>query len=216
MARRLERQEAITLRNRGLSYSQIKNKLGINKSTLSYWLRDMPLSKGRIRELQFNEAVIEKIRATKLKKRETRLSAVLDRFRENLGDFSDREILISGFFLYWAEGGKTRPYTVVLANTDPAMIRFYLRWLTILGAPVEKSVIRLHLYSDMDVEKEMRYWSKVLDVPKNRFRKPYIKKSKFSSLTFSTFGHGTCNVILHHRDTAEYILQGLKRLASLF
>lgn len=52
MARKLDKQRAILLRKRGYSYSQIKNKLGISKSTLSGWLYDIPLSEKRIRELR--------------------------------------------------------------------------------------------------------------------------------------------------------------------
>ncbi len=40
---RKDKEIAIKLRKQGLSYSQIKNKLDIPKSTLSYWLRDIKL-----------------------------------------------------------------------------------------------------------------------------------------------------------------------------
>ena len=216
MARRKDKAKAIELRKKGYSYSQIKQKLGIGKGTLSGWLSDMPLPTIRIRELQFNDEVIEKIRATKLKKRQARLENVYETVASHIGSLSDRELFIAGFFLYWGEGGKTKPYTTTLANTDPAMIRFYLRWLEVLKVPKEKIFVRLQLYSDMDVDTEIRYWSKAINLPKKYFRKPYIKKTKFENITFSTFGHGTCNVILDHRDTAEYVLQGLKKVSSDF
>lgn len=216
MAKRKEKEAAIRLREQGFSYSQIKEKLGVSKGTLSPWLSGMPLTEARIRELQFSEAVIEKIRATKLKKRQARLEDVYKTVASHIGTLSDRELFIAGFFLYWAEGGKTNPYTVTLANTDPAMIRFYLRWLKVLKVPLNKVLVRLHLYSDMNIEEEIEFWSKALKFPKNRFRKPYIKKSKFSSITFTTFGHGTCNIVLDNRDAAEYVLQGLKSISSKF
>lgn len=45
MVRSKNKLKAITLRKKGMSYSQIKTEIGISKSTLSGWLSDMPLSK---------------------------------------------------------------------------------------------------------------------------------------------------------------------------
>ena len=199
-----------------MSYSQIKETLGISKSTLSVWLSDMPLSKTRLDELQRNELVIEKIRASKLKTRTKRLHSVKKEVLQLLTPLSKREFLIAGFFLYWAEGGKTTAYTATLSNTDPRMIRAFIKWLHLLDASIDKMYIRLHLYVDMDETKEIDYWSEELKISKMHFRKSYIKKSKLSDLTYISRGHGTCNVIMPGRDIAEYIIQGQAVLADLF
>jgi len=47
------REEVIKLRTKeNLSYAGIRKRLGVPKSTLSYWLREFPLSKKRILELR--------------------------------------------------------------------------------------------------------------------------------------------------------------------
>jgi len=47
------RQQVITLRTKEeLSYAEIRKRLGVPKSTLSYWLREFPLSKEKIKELK--------------------------------------------------------------------------------------------------------------------------------------------------------------------
>ena len=216
MARKLEKNLAIKLRKEGMSYSQIKETIGISKSTLSGWLADMPLSKTRLDELQRNELVIEKIRAAKLKTRNARLTGVKSEVLKLLTPMSKREFLIAGFFLYWAEGGKTTSYTATLSNTDPRMIRAFIKWLKVLNVQIDKMYIRLHLYVDMDEVKEIDYWSKELKISKKHFRKSYIKKSKLSELTYISRGHGTCNVIMPGRDTAEFIVQGQEALADLY
>lgn len=215
MARREERIKAITLRRQGMSYSQIKEKLGISKSTLSGWLSDMPLSNDRLYELQKNEQVIEKIRFAKQLKREKRQAGVLAKVTADVGVLTEREILIAGLFLYWAEGGKRTPCRITLSNTDPSMIRFYLEWIKVLNIPYTQMYVRLHLYSDMDVRKETAFWTKEIGVRANCFKKPYIKESKFSDVQFSTFGHGTCNVTFTGRDIEEYVTQGLRCISSL-
>lgn len=216
MARKEEKNQAIKLRQQGMSYSQIKEKLSISKSTLSGWLSEMPLSKNRLDELQRNERVIEKIRTAKLSKRNSRIGIVRKNVSSEIGLLSKREFFISGFFLYWAEGGKTTRYTASLSNTDPRMIRAFIKWLRILGAPMGKMYIRLHLYIDMNEDEEIEYWAKELKIPKTYFRKSYIKKSKLSELTYISRGHGTCNVIMAGRDIAEYILQGQGVIADLY
>ena len=143
--------KALILRKKGMSYSEIKEKLGVSKSTLSYWLRDLPLSRERINALRAHSPKrIEKFRNTMRMKREARLSQVYVQVSKTIRSLSSRELFIAGLFLYWGEGGKTKAYAITLANTDPRMIRFYLVWLRALGVPEEKIKIRLHLYSDMD------------------------------------------------------------------
>ncbi len=216
MARKKEKNEAIKLRRAGKSYSQIKEILGVSKSTLSGWLSNMPLSKQRLNELQRNHQVIEKIRSAKLKTRNTRLTQVRNTVLKQITPLSKRELLIAGFFLYWAEGGKTKTYTATLSNTDPRMIRAFIKWLKLLEVSLDKMYIRLHLYADMNEVKEIEYWSKELKVTKDHFRQSYIKKSKLSDLTYISRGHGTCNIIMPGRDIAEFIIEGQTAIADLF
>ena len=49
------------MRLEGHSYSSIQKKIGVSKSTLSSWLREIPLSDTRLRELRdFNPVRIER------------------------------------------------------------------------------------------------------------------------------------------------------------
>ena len=83
MARFRDRAKAIKLRFQGKSYSQIKSALKVSKSTLSYWLKDFPLSEKRIKELRDNNPRrIEKYRATRLKKKKERLEKLIIKKRK--------------------------------------------------------------------------------------------------------------------------------------
>lgn len=217
MARRIDKNKAIKMRLSGMSYSQIKAEIGVSKSTLSLWLRDIPLTDKRLRELRdFNQIRIEKTRITKQLKRTARLKKVFDAVSKDIGKLSRRDLLIAGFFLYWAEGGKTQTHAVILSNTDPAMLRAFISWILLIGGSMKKIYFRLHLYSDMNEVDEIQYWSNELRVPKESFKKSYIKKSKLSELTYLTRGHGTCNAIVPGRDISEYVFQGLARISSFY
>ena len=97
------------------------------------------------------------------------------------------------------------------------MMRFFIQWLELLGVPKSRLRMHVHLYTDMNVQKELQYWSKTLKLPLSSFRKPYIKKSNRAGLTYmQKFTHGTCNLIYENRDVSEYILQSLDYIRSLF
>jgi len=216
MARYEDRVKAVSLRKQGLSYAAIKERLDVSKSTLSYWLRDLPLSREKINELRsLSPRRIERYRATMRKKREERLSAVYRQVEKTVKKLSDREILIAGLFLYWGEGGKTKPYTISLTNTDPDMVRFYMKWLRLLGVPKSKIKVRLHTYTDMNLVHIKQFWVDVTKIPLAQFHMPQIKQSNGEKIHYRGYGHGTCTIIVDDRDVSEYVLQGLVYLKKL-
>lgn len=219
MARSLDKTKALELRRKGLSYTQIKERLGVSKGTLSVWLRDMPLSESRLRELRdFSEQRIEKTRQTKRNKRLARFQSVYAQMRDAVGEISERELYIAGFFLYWGEGLKADPYTVMFTNTDPAMIKCFIKWIELLGVNKKDLKVYLHLYQDMNVSKATDFWSRELGLPRGSFRKPYVKKSNFIKSTNhkGRFGFGTCNVYVRGRDVREKVAGGIARLRELY
>lgn len=212
MARIADKEQARKLRSQGKSYSEIKHVLGIGKGTLSEWLRDMPLSRDRINQLRAKSPRrIEKFRETMRLKRESKLHTAYERAKKDIKKLSARDVFIAGLYLYWGEGTKAARGTVAVANTDPAVIRAFLNWLTIMRVPKDKIRIKLHLYSDMDQKKEARYWEQELDLPQSQFRKPYIKATLSKNLSYRNgFGHGTCNAYFENMLMWEYITMALK------
>lgn len=218
MALLKKKSEAIRMRKEGASYSQIKKKIKVSKSSLSLWLHDMPLPEKRLRELRdWNAVRIERFQNTMRGKREARWAHVRKRAVKDIGTLSKRELLIAGLFLYWGEGTKTSIANTSLSNTDPAMILFFINWLRSLGVSKDNLRVHVHLYSDMEVQRELHYWSKTLDMPLSSFRKPYIKTSKRSGLSYpQKFTHGTCNLIYENRDISEYVRMALDYIRSEF
>ena len=217
MTRFLDRERARTLRKRGKSYSEIKQILKVGKGTLSAWLRDMPLSALQMRAIRdLNPKRIEKFRATMRHKREVRMLQAYERAVKDIGTLSKRDLFIAGLYLYWGEGTKAHRGNTIMTNTDPAVIRAFLDWANLIGLPKERMYVRLHLYADMNAKKEVRFWSKELDMSLKQFRNPHMKRSLLSNLTYKTgFGHGTCDIRFENIATWEYITMALKRLREL-
>lgn len=212
MARNADKERARKLRTQGKSYSEIKQALGIGKGTLSEWLRDMPLSRDQINQLRaLNPIRIERYRETMRRKREAKIATAYQKAKRDIGTLSTREQFIAGLYLYWGEGTKAAPGRVELANTDPDMIRAFIDWMRCMGVAPSHLRFRLHLYVDMNVVAETKFWAQTLGVPETSFQRPYIKQSTLAGLTYKRgYAHGTCNARLENMVMWEYITMALK------
>ncbi|PIT87668.1 MAG: hypothetical protein COU31_01820 [Candidatus Magasanikbacteria bacterium CG10_big_fil_rev_8_21_14_0_10_40_10] len=218
MTRFADKNKAILLRKKGMSYSQIKEELKVGKSTLSYWLREMPLTKERIKELKDkNEIRIEKFRNTMKKKKEKRLNIILKKQKKVIFPINKRELFIAGLFLYWGEGTKKHSATLGMTNTDPSIMIFFIKWITeCFHIPRKKIKVQMHLYKDMNIQEEIVFWSKKIKIPEKQFTKPYIKSSYNKDIKHNKggFGHGTCNIRIGNARLTEKIMMSLKAISE--
>ena len=219
MARFKDREKALALRKQEMSYSQIKEILGISKSTLSGWLRNYPLSKARIDLLRGkNEKRIEKYRETMRGKRNKRLLEIYKIQKKKILPLNKRELFLAGLMLYWGEGTKRRTDGLSVSNTDPSVIKFFIYWIKkIFSVQLKKLKVQIHLYNDMDIKKEISYWSEVTKISPNQFTKPYIKQSSSKRIHHKGgFGHGTCNVRINDVSLGEKTIMSLKAISDYY
>lgn len=220
MARVIDRQKAIELRIQGKTYGQIKEELGIAKSTLSDWLSQYSLSEKQLTLLKLNkkysrQVAAEKNRVTKYRKREARILTTYDKQRKYWTSLSKRELELAGIFLYWGEGTKLMKGPIVISNTDPSVLKFSLYWMANgLEISKEKIKVTLHLYNDMNIKKEMEYWSEQLKLPLSQFAKPYIKKSTRVNINHKGYGHGTCALLVSNVLLKEKIMMAIKAISD--
>ncbi len=196
------RQEVLKLRTKeNLSYTEIRKRLGVPKSTLSYWLREFPLSKERILELRRQgwkkaEVKIERFRAAMRKKRELKDREVYKKYQKRFANLPEEIFFIAGLILYLGEGNKRDYCKIALSNTDPKIIKFFAKWLTeFSGINREEIKVQLHLYENMNIEKEKDFWKSTLGFQENQFYRPEIRKLKKASFSYKeSFRHGTCDL----------------------
>jgi len=95
--------------------------------------------------------------------------------------FQEEKLKIAGIMLYWTEGSKPNPTnrirTVDFANSNPRMIRLFLRFLRQICG-IDESRLRLYLYcyANQNPETLKRYWHRVTNIPLTQFTKPYIRE----------------------------------------
>jgi len=88
------------------------------------------------------------------------------------------EIILA--MLYWGEGFKgnenSKATTLDFANSDPEMVRLYIYCLRVLYEFDEKKLrVLLYCYSNQNVPSLINFWSKLTNIPKGQFSKPYIR-----------------------------------------
>lgn len=219
MARFKDREEAIKLRKQEMSYGQIKKILGVSKGTLSVWLKNYPLSKERIRELRdCNEQRIEKYKETMRKKRQQRLDDIYKIQKEKILPLNDKELFVAGLMLYWGEGSKNTAAALILSNSDPSVLKFFIYWINkALSIPKKRLKVQVQLYNDMDIEKELNYWSKILKISLEQFNHPYIKKTSSQRINHKgSFGHGTCQITIGGVENLNKVLMGIKAISDSY
>lgn len=172
------RARARELRLRGLTYDQIEVELGCSRSSVSLWVRDLPRPQRRDPSEQGRLAA---------RKRWEHESAVRDEerrrtkeaARQEVGPMSDRELFLLGVGLYWAEGGKDKPYdrreNVTFVNSDPGMIKVFLSWLDLLQVERERLRFCVMIHETADVPGAERYWADLVGADA-AFNKTTIKK----------------------------------------
>jgi hypothetical protein len=153
------------------------------------------------------------------KKREERLSIFYNQEKLKIFPINKKELYLAGLFLYLGEGGKSLSVKqLLMSNTNPAIIKFFIYWMeNLLSVPRNKMSVQLHLYSDMDIDKEIDFWSKTLGIEKSRFIKPYIKESLSTRINHKgAFGHGTCNLRAGSARETERVFMALKAINDYY
>ncbi len=195
---RRDKNKAISLRLKGYSYNDISRQLAIPKSTLSSWFRDLVLSKEiKTRNIDKKKKSWSR-NITAYNKRRSELARenwqrIQDERMLDIGLLTERELLLVGVALYWAEGFKKTNWHAIFSNSDPAMIKLMTHFfLHVCKTPRDKLKLQIQLH-ERNVETEaIAYWSATTGLPKSQFNKSTFslsirsKKKRGNTLPFGT------------------------------
>ncbi len=113
--------QARAMRATGMTLADIAERLGVAKSSVSRWVRDVDFTPSPRRTGARRRP--NRLREAKLAEIEALDAAGVER----VGVLSDAAFLAAGIALYAGEGSKGDG-TVQFANTDPTMIAFFCAW----------------------------------------------------------------------------------------
>ena len=184
-----EKNKAIELRKQGLSYREILEQVLVAKSSLSLWLKSVNLTTSQKQRLT-DKKLASALRGA-MKRKDARIALtkeIKDKARNEIGKLSERELWLIGISLYWAEGSKEKEYRpgsrVVFSNSDPHMIKVFLRWLLEVIKISEQKIyfaIYIHESHKNRLEEVKNYWQTKTGFPIESFKWIYFKKNKINT-----------------------------------
>lgn len=174
----------------------ISKELDIARSTLSDWFRDRPYTPN---PEALKRATLGRTKYGQMK-RDARIKetdALLLKGRNEIGNLTQRDLKMVGLGVWLGEGSKTTEQ-IRLANSDPTIIRLWMRWLReICGVSNEHIIIRMHLYLDSDELVCREYWQTITGLPISAFRKTqFDQRVKKIRLKAGKLPHGTVHIIV--------------------
>lgn len=219
MAKYKLRLQARELRKEGSSIKQIAQQLGVAKSSVSWWVRDITLTEIQIailkkREIKGSERGRFKSAQIKKEKRVRYIEEFDKAGIQKIPKLNKKELFILGLGLYWAEGGKSiRNRRVEFCNSDPGMIKFLMLWLTTcFGVSREDirfvvGINQVHAAREAVVKK---YWSEITEIPLDQFRKTSFKKVLNTKVYDNFESHyGTLSVLVVKSTSLYFEIMGL-------
>ncbi|WTD75575.1 hypothetical protein OHB56_17700 [Streptomyces sp. NBC_01635] len=167
------------LRLQGWTYDRIELELGCSRSSVSLWVRDLP-KPDRKRTPEEAAAISRRGWEAKLRIRDEERQHTKEAAKQAIGNLSARELFLVGVGLYWAEGGKDKPYdrreNVTFVNSDPGMIKVFLAWLDLLGVERKRLRFTVMIHENADVASAEQYWAELVRADRSAFNKTTLKR----------------------------------------
>ncbi|MBE2267426.1 MAG: hypothetical protein IAE80_04280 [Anaerolinea sp.] len=181
---RAVREEAQRLRRTGMAIPEIAEQLGVAKSSVSAWVRNIELTPQQIERLQERKKSYGAQNKGSRHNRQKYLS--LRQSYQETGRAKAREqrpLHLAGCMLYWAEGAK-HPNRFYFVNSDPNMLNLCMRFLREeMGIPDGDLIITVlcHFNDPVEMRRVEAYWLTEFGLQPENLRKTQFKKGSEKS-----------------------------------
>jgi transposase-like protein len=152
------REKARELRlERRLSIVEIAERLGLPKTTIFYWVRDIPLQRPR----RANPGQRRGNRRMRRKYRELR-EAAYEEGRAEFAQLATVPTFTDFVCLYIAEGYKRQRNTVAIGNSDAMVVALSARWIRRFSRNPVRFFLQYH--ADQDIDRLRAFWGETVGV----------------------------------------------------
>jgi len=147
----------------GLSMMEIGKEVGYSLSGVKYWMDKYNIPRRHRDEANY-----------------LKYNPQGDPFKiKRLNNKEDRELFNLGIGLFLGEGTKKSKFNIVFTNSDPQIIKLFLKFLRkICGVDERKIKAALNIFDDINIKEIINFWSKETNIPLSRFMKTNIRKSR--------------------------------------
>lgn len=120
----------------------------------------------------------------------------------------DAELLGLGVGLYWGEGNKLNRHSVRLGNTDPGIIRSFIRFLVdICGIRRDKLRYSLQIFSDVEPKAALDFWLKELYADESQFTKVIVTPARSIGTYKNKNINGVLTIHFHNYKLRDIIVK---------
>ena len=198
-----EQNRACDLRAEAWTLQEIADDLGVAKSSVSLWVRDVVFVPKPRQRSPF--AAPSSLRVAKL----AQIDEMNQWGADQIGVLSDDAFLAAGVALYAGEGAKTEG-SVKFANSDPQMMAFFCSWFRRFFEIDEARLrVSVYLHQGLDLDAAQTHWSALTGVPRSQFHKGY-RAVPDPSIRTTKHEFGCCYFIYSCTRTHRQIM-GLQR-----
>ncbi|MDP3646346.1 MAG: hypothetical protein Q8R25_04635 [bacterium] len=175
-----------------LSVSIIAHRLRCSQGKINYWLSEYKIQKRTISDALYHK-----------------WNPAGDPFSARKPKTIEDAILYGlGIGLYWGEGTKSNKVSVRLGNSDPRLIKKFMKFLISLYQIDEKKLrFGLQIFADMNAKATLNFWTHSLKVSHKQFYKiivtpyrgvgNYRQKTKYGVLTVYFNNRKLRDIICH-------------------
>lgn len=200
-----EKKQCRKLRRQGLSLNKIAEQVGVSKSSVSLWVRDISLTNEQKEKLQLRDnAYIKHSENFRNKRREFQKEG-----RKNCNKFDSDYAF--GCALFWGEGNKNKN-CVRITNSDEKMLIFFVKFLKkYFQVKKEDFSIYIQYYEndDLSFDEICNYWCNTLSLPKTCLRKATMK-GKYYTNAKNKHPYGICSVCVQSTEIAMKLFGSIK------
>ncbi len=201
--KKAEREQARILRKQGYSLGEIRRRLGVAKSSVSVWVRDVELTAEQMERLAeqgsggANKASREKYSQTMRRKREARIAEYYREAEEEWPRLKQDVEFMFGLALYVGEGSKSKFDRVEIANCDVWVIRKSLLFFERIGAARARVGCKIVLHPGLDRQEALAFWQVATGLASQQFHIYYAATRSSRNQFPHRQPYGTCTVCAH-------------------
>lgn len=180
-----------------LSAKQIATKSSCSENKVHYWLEKYHIKKRSISDATYLRANPngDPFKFTKPK--------------------SAEEIFIFGLGLglFWGEGNKVNPSAVRLGNTDPALLKYFIQFLsTVYKIDKKKLRFGLQIFTDTSPDVAEKFWCKELNILPSQFHKTVLTKQNKLGTYKRKMQYGVLTVYFSNKRLRDMIVDAIDEL----
>lgn len=212
------REKARQMRRDGMSVRDIHLELGIAKSSVSMWVRDIKLSDEQFKVLdeRKRQLLVSQNRGARANREK-----FLDLRREYQEEGRKRarenptKLHMLGCFLYWAEGAKQRTKTYFV-NSDADMMLLFAKFLReeLHISDQEFTIfVRCHPQPEESIRKLEQFWLDLLKLPSSALKITQIRAGGDKS--HNQLNHGLCAIAINNVKVTQHIFGAIQEYAGI-